>query len=187
MTFVYDNFILLLSDTEQFVKEIKAEKKLTEKIKALLLLSLIGLSLYGFSLGTMRGGFALLLDTLRHPLLFFLSFFLCFPSLYIIGAFHGLQLTFRQVFTLMLLFLALFTTMLLAFMPVNWFFITSSHNADFLLICNFLFYTIAATVGIKNFLVAYKQLEGSSFSLKLALLLALVFLAGVSEVMLILY
>lgn len=94
----------------------------------LLAASALCYALYGAAAGFFQGGDQILVAALKAPLIIFFTLLLCLPSLYVFSAVAGAEWTRRNFAVLLAGFAATLALVLLALLPINWLFSTSSRR-----------------------------------------------------------
>jgi len=94
----------------------------------LLAASALCYALYGAAAGFFQGGDQILVAALKAPLIIFFTLLLCLPSLYVFSAVAGAEWTRRNFTVLLAGFAATLALVLLALLPINWLFSTSSRQ-----------------------------------------------------------
>lgn len=128
---------------------------------AVLLLSVI----YGATMGLYSGGLQIVYSALKVPMLLLISFYVTVPSYYVLYSLLGGKRSLRQTVTLLLSGFTIMTTILLAFVPVNLFFLLttprSSEAHSFTAILNISIFTLGGFFAllylIKGAKVLYKD------------------------------
>ncbi|HEY0556181.1 MAG TPA: hypothetical protein VGG20_18150 [Thermoanaerobaculia bacterium] len=92
----------------------------------LLAASALCYALYGAAAGFFQGGDQILVAALKAPLIIFFILLLCLPSLYVFSAVAGAEWTRRSFLVVLSGFAATLALVLLALLPINWLFSTSS-------------------------------------------------------------
>ncbi|NWK57063.1 hypothetical protein HW115_15680 [Verrucomicrobiaceae bacterium N1E253] len=100
-------------------------------LKALIIISLASLTIFGLVLGMFSSGDQLWAAPLKVIGGIFFSALICLPSLYIFGALGGMDAKIQHVVGVMLTFLAITSLLLVGFAPVVWLFSTSSNSLVF--------------------------------------------------------
>lgn len=131
-------FLEILSVVEEFIKRrdeflqnIMEEKRLkTYFINSNLAISVFS-AIYGATIGTYPGGWQVLYDAIKIPILLLISLFLTAPSYYVLSSLLGGKRTIVQTVVLLLSGFTVMSTVLLALVPVNLFFILTTANTTF--------------------------------------------------------
>lgn len=138
-------FERILKNKEEFYTTLLEEKALLTIIRdAMLSITIFG-ALYGATMGVWSWEpLQIAFSSLKVPLLFLISIAIVFPSFYIVNLAMGGKNSFLQLTSLFLSSLSISTTILLAFVPVNLFFmITSPRDTDsyiFMVLLNLIIY-----------------------------------------------
>lgn len=167
-------FERILRNKEEFYTTLTKEKGMIAIIRdALLSIAIFG-GLYGATMGVwswepMQIGFS----SIKVPLLILISITVVLPSYYIINLTMGGRNSFLQLTALFLSSFSIFTTILLAFLPVNLFFmITSPRDADsyfFMILLNLIIYGLGgliSTVFMVEGVQFLSQEKGKTLTLK---------------------
>src|SRR3954462_3001770 len=85
-------------------------------------------ALYGAAAGFFQGGDQILVAALKAPLIILFTLLLCLPSLYVFSAVAGAEWTRRSFLVVLAGFAATLALILLAILPINWLFSTSSRH-----------------------------------------------------------
>jgi hypothetical protein len=94
----------------------------------LLAASALCYALYGAAAGFFQGGSQILVAALKAPLIILFTLLLCLPSLYVFSAVAGAEWTRRSFLVVLSGFAATLALVLLALLPINWLFSTSSRH-----------------------------------------------------------
>ncbi|MFW9778232.1 MAG: hypothetical protein ACFFE8_05195 [Candidatus Heimdallarchaeota archaeon] len=150
------NFFLfekMLKDKEAFYTTLREEKGPVTTIRdAVLSITVFG-ALYGVTMGVWSWEPAqIVFSAIKVPLLFLISTIIVVPSFYVVNLTVGEQSGFLQLSALFLSSFSIATTVLLAFVPVNLFFmITSPRDVDsyfFMILLNLIIYGFGALISI---------------------------------------
>lgn len=85
-------------------------------------------ALYGAAAGFFQGGGQILVAALKAPLIILFTLLLCLPSLYVFSAVAGAEWTRRSFLAVLAGFAGTLALVLLALLPVNWLFSSSSRH-----------------------------------------------------------
>jgi hypothetical protein len=88
-------------------------------------------AVYGAIMGLYPGGLQILYDAVKIPMLLLISLYITAPSFYVLTSLLGGRRSLSQVVVLLLSALTVMSTILLALVPVNLFFILTSANTSF--------------------------------------------------------
>jgi len=85
-------------------------------------------ALYGAAAGFFQGGDQILVAALKAPLIILFTLSLCLPSLYVFSAVAGAEWTRRSFLAVLAGFSGTLALVLLALLPINWLFSSSSRH-----------------------------------------------------------
>jgi hypothetical protein len=88
-----------------------------------------------------------LASTIKVPCLFLLTLVVCLPTLYVVSALLGSNLSLRQLVGILLASFLVTTVLLASFAPITLFFMLSARNYFFIKLLNVLFFAIATGTG----------------------------------------
>lgn len=121
---------------------------------------------YGLCMGSYaifqrtNGSWAQVLATTgKVPVLFALTLFVTFPSLYVFNALVGSRLSLGSVFRLILAALAVMLAVLASFGPIVAFFSASTTSYPFMLLLNVVVFSVAGFLGLKFLLFTLHRLS----------------------------
>lgn len=123
---------VLLKTPQQFFEHIRSEQPLLHYNIKLILLSFIGLAIYGVIMGSFTGGVQWVAVPIKIIVGTTISALLCYPSLYILAALSGADLRPAQIATLLSSALALTAILLLGFAPIAFVFTFSIQTLEFM-------------------------------------------------------
>jgi hypothetical protein len=129
---------------------LETENKTSEIIK-LFSISLVFFGVYGFIIGSSQSilqGFA---SSIKLPILFYASSFICFPTLYFFSSFLGIKQNFKQLIHFIILCNTYISLVLVAFAPVSFFFLIAAYHYALFKIINILIFSAAGLTGILLF------------------------------------
>jgi len=140
-------------EAKLFCEEVINNKQIKEKIAKLLLYSIVGTAIYGFSMGLFHSPLQALSSAIKVFCLFFLTLAICLPTLHFIGLLLGSKMKFSYTFIILLSGVALNAILLAAFAPISLFFLFSGAKYEFLLLMHvaiFAFCGVASLFSIKR-------------------------------------
>ena len=149
---------------EEFIKNLKEEKKLKDYFVNSNLAIIIFSAVYGATMGVYPGGLQILYDAVKIPMLLLISLYVTTPSFYVLSSLFGGKQSFSQMVILLLSSLTVMSTVLLALVPINLFFILTTANSTystyaFLVILNVIIFTLAGLFALvyllRGFLTMY--------------------------------
>lgn len=115
----------------------------------LLVLSLIGMALYGVVVGTLSGGMQLLIAPAKLALGTAFAMLICLPSLYIFACLDGIEARIRTVAGMMFAAVCLTSVLLIGFAPVSWIFSQSTDSIVLMGALHLLFWLIGVAFGLR--------------------------------------
>lgn len=101
----------------------------------------------------------LLADTVKVPMLFFLTLLVTFPSLYVFNALVGSRLRIDSLSRLLLASMAATLALLASFGPIVVFFSVCTTSYPFMVLLNVLVYAVAGLMGLKFLLQALRRMS----------------------------
>jgi hypothetical protein len=125
---------------------------------------------YGAAAGFFQGGDQILVAALKAPLIILFTLLLCLPSLYVFSAVAGAEWTRRSFLAVLAGFAGTLALILLALLPVNWLFASSSRHLGSAAVFQFTLWLIALGLGWR-FLGQGLKASGARGSLILWLIL----------------
>jgi hypothetical protein len=133
---------------EEFFKNLIEEKGLKAYFVNSNLAIIVFSGVYGATMGVYPGGLQVFYDAVKVPMLLLFSLYITVPSYYVLSSLFGGKHSFSQIVILLLSSLTVMSTVLLALVPLNLFFILTTANATyssyaFLVILNVAIFTIA--------------------------------------------
>lgn len=138
----------ILSDRERFFTEVVEEDRSTGKLRHATLTVLALTALYGFVTGLYSGGLQALSSAVKLPLLFLVTFLICFPVFFIVQILVGSRLRLLQVIVLVMSALAMTAILLATFVPIVAFFLITGANYYFLQLLHVVIVLIAGGLGM---------------------------------------
>jgi len=138
----------ILRNRIHFFVEIRDGIGLKEKMRAMLISSLIFLAIYGAVMGSSASLWQTLSSGAKLPILFVATLIICSPTLYFFNVLFGSNQSLTQNFALMLTAITVTSVLLLSFAPIVVFFLLTTSGYQFYKLLNVIFFTICATVGV---------------------------------------
>jgi hypothetical protein len=124
----------------------------------LMLLSMIGLAVFGLLLGTFSGGMQLWAAPTKLLMGLLGSGLICFPSLYIFSCLSGIEQPPLRILSVFATAFAVLALLLLGFAPIVWVFSQSSDSPAFLGVLALVFYCIALLFALRLIVEASREL-----------------------------
>jgi len=157
----------LLKAHNSLYQHIQSNNSLLGNTLKLMLLAALCLLVYGFIMGAFSGGEQWIAAPLKVMLGTALAAALCYPSLYILAALSGADLTPGQAASLLVSSLALSCILLIGFAPVAFVFTFSIQALPFMGIVHLLIWSISLYFGLRYFARGTMMLGGKDpFMLK---------------------
>jgi hypothetical protein len=129
---MYQSFLRsLLSDRERFFEEVVDGTDLGVKLRYTIVTIVAFSGLFGLVTGAYSSFPQALSAAVKLPVLFFVTFIICFPAFFVVQVLVGSRLRLVQVVVLVLGALALTSVLLAAFVPITAFFLISGANYYF--------------------------------------------------------
>jgi flagellar biosynthesis protein FliQ len=147
----------LLQNRTKFLEEIQESVELREKSIALLLLAASCFFLYGFIIGSSHSFFQALSAAVKLPLLYVVTLFICFLTLFIFNSLFGSKRGPGQTLCLLLTATCVIAVILVAFAPVTLFFLITTKHYQFFKLLNVSFFSVSGIIGVRFLFQAYKQ------------------------------
>ena len=122
----------ILRDRHRFFVEIREGAALNEKMRAMLVSSIVFFALYGAVMGSTHSLWQTLSSALKLPLLFLATLVVCSPTLYFFNLIFGSNQSLMQNFVLILTAIAVTAVLLLSFSPILLFFLLTTSSYQFL-------------------------------------------------------
>jgi len=138
----------LLSERERYFGEIVNGENLGAKFRYSLLTLLSLTILYGLTAGFYAGTLQAISAAIKLPVLFLVTFFICFPAFYIVQVLVGSRLRLMQVIVLVLSALTLTSILLVAFVPIVVFFLLTGSNYYFLQLLHVVIVIVSGVFGM---------------------------------------
>ena len=156
----------ILRDRRRIFAEIRAGQGLGEKMRAMVISSIVFLGLYGAVMGSTHSVWQALSSALKLPLLFLATLVICAPTLYFFNLIFGSSQSLTQSVALMLTAITVTAVVLLSFAPIVLFFLLTSSQYQFFKLLNVGVFAVAGVVGVVFLaqgmrLVSTGQREGS--------------------------
>ena len=138
----------ILRNRHHFFIEIRDGVGLNEKMRAMLVSSIIFFALYGAVLGSTHSLWQTLSSAAKLPLLFLATLIVCSPTLYFFNVLFGSNQSLTQNVALILTAITVTAVLLLSFAPIVVFFLLTTSGYQFFKLLNVLIFTICGIVGV---------------------------------------
>lgn len=139
----------VLRDRLRFFVEIREGKGLSEKMRALLVSSILFFALYGAVMGSSHSLWQALSSAAKLPLLFLATLIVCAPTLYFFNLIFGSNQSLSQNVALILTAITVTVVLLLSFSPIVLFFLLTTSGYQFFKLLNVAVFTISGFVGVR--------------------------------------
>lgn len=123
---VVDEFI---KRRDEFIKNLIEERDLKTYFASSTVVILVFSAVYGATMGIYAGGLQIVYSAVKIPILLLFSLYLTVPSYYVLSSLFGGKRTLGQTITLLLSSFTVMSAVLLAFVPVNLFFIITTEKS----------------------------------------------------------
>lgn len=150
-----ENLIQLIQNKTAFIDKALHGKFTINELQAIFTLAALFIALFGFTIGLRHSWMQAIATAVKLPLLFILTGVICFPTLFILQAFIGVQLNFKQLSSFLIVCIAISGTILLSFTPIVVFFLISGTPYQIYKIINV---AILAFSGFSGFYIFRKHL-----------------------------
>jgi hypothetical protein len=138
----------ILRNRFHFFAEIRDGIGLKEKMRAMLISSLIFLAIYGAVMGSSASLWQALSSGVKLPLLFVATLIICSPTLYFFNVLYGSNQSLTQNVALMLTAITVTSVLLLSFAPIVVFFLLTTSGYQFFKLLNVAFFAVCGVVGV---------------------------------------
>ncbi len=152
----------ILRDRTAHFGAIRDGHDLNSKIADMLIVSLLGMGLFGAAMGLIGGLPWMLASIVKLPLLFLCSLAICTPTLYYFGLLFGSRLTFSQTVAILLTALTVTSILSLGFSFIGLFFRFSGSNYAFMVVLDVLMLAVSGSAGLIFLLQGALYLEQSA-------------------------
>lgn len=131
-----------------FFTEIRDGVGLGEKMRAMLISSLLFLALYGAVLGSTHSVWQTLSSAVKLPILFLATLLVCAPTLYFFNVLFGSSQSLTQNMALILTAITVTAVLLLSFAPIVLFFLLTTSGYQFFKLLNVAIFAVSAFLGV---------------------------------------
>ena len=126
----------ILRNRYHFFAEIRDGIRLSEKMRAMLISSVMFLALYGAVLGSTHSLWQALSSAVKLPILFLATLVVCSPTLYFFNVLFGSNQSLTQNVALILTAITVTSVLLLSFTPIILFFLLTTSGYQFFKLLN---------------------------------------------------
>ena len=143
----------LLRRRKEVFANIKSGQNLNRFILNANLSTILFAAIYGATMGAYPGGVQVVYTIIKIPLLLLISLYVALPTYFVLDAFAGGDVSLRQTAAVIVSSFGIMSTVLLAFVPVNLFFILTTPGQGFstyafIVLLNVGIFTIAGIAGL---------------------------------------
>lgn len=138
----------ILRNRRSFFAEIREGIDLREKMRAMLVSSIVFLMLYGAVMGSTHSLSQTLSSAVKLPVLFLATLVICSPTLYFFNVLFGSNQSLTQNFALILTAITVTTVLLLSFAPIVLFFLLTTSHYQFFKLLNVAVFAITGGIGV---------------------------------------
>ncbi len=138
----------ILRNRHHFFIEVRDGVGLSEKMRAMLISSILFLALYGAVLGSTHSLWQTLSSAVKLPLLFLTTLIICSPTLYFFNVLFGSNQSLTQNFALILTAITVTAVLLLSFAPIVVFFLLTTSNYQFFKLLNVVIFAVCGIIGV---------------------------------------
>jgi hypothetical protein len=138
----------ILRNRRLFFAEIREGVDLEQKMRAMLVSSIIFFALYGAVMGSTHSLLQALSSAVKLPLLFLATLVVCSPTLYFFNLIFGSNQSLSQNFALILTAITVTAVLLLSFSPIVLFFLLTTRQYQFFKLLNVGVFTVSGIVGV---------------------------------------
>jgi hypothetical protein len=137
-----------LKRRQEFIKNLIEEKQLMTYFINSNVTIIVFSAIYGAIMGLYPSGLQILRDALKIPILLLITLYITVPSFYVLTTLLGGKRSFSQLVVLLLSSFTVMSTILLALIPVNLFFLLTTVNGSystyaFIVLLNVLIFALA--------------------------------------------
>ncbi len=144
-----ETFIVkFLRNRNEVFGEIKDEENLNRYIVAANLTTLFFCAIYGAIMGLFAGGFAIIMDMIKIPLLFLIPLLTSSLVYFVIGALVGLKTTFKQMFAILSISFAIAATVLVSFTPIVFVYSVSENSHTIMHSVHYILFFLSGLTGV---------------------------------------
>jgi len=140
-------FIRFLKNRKEVFDDIKDGENLERIIFGAALTILFFSAIYGSIMGLFAGGFVIIMDMVKMPLLLLVSLYLSSPSYFVISSLIGLKVRFRQVLAILSVSFAVASTVLVSFTPVVFVYSVSESSHGVIHAVHYILFSLAGVCG----------------------------------------
>jgi len=138
----------ILRNRQHFFIEIREGVGLRDKMRAMLISSIVFLMLYGAVMGSTHSLQQTASSAVKLPVLFLASLVICSPTLYFFNVLFGSNQSPTQNFCLIMTAITVTAVLLLSFAPIVLFFLLTTTHYQFFKLLNVVIFAITGFIGV---------------------------------------
>jgi hypothetical protein len=138
----------ILRNRYHFFAEIRDGVELKEKMRAMLVSSVLFFALYGAVMGSTHSLWQTLSSAVKLPILFLATLIVCSPTLYFFNVLFGSNQSLTQNMALILTAITVTAVLLLSFAPIIVFFLLTTSGYQFFKLMNVTIFAVCGIVGV---------------------------------------
>ena len=138
----------ILRNRTFFFQEIRDGVRLNEKMRSMLISSLIFFALYGAVMGSSHSLWQALSSAVKLPMMFLATLFICAPTLYFFNVLFGSSQSIGQNVALILTAITVTAVLLLSFAPITLFFLLTTSQYQFFKLLNVVIFSVSGIMGV---------------------------------------
>lgn len=138
----------ILRNRNHFFYEIRDGVRLPEKLRAMLISSLIFFALYGGVMGSSHSLWQALSSAVKLPVMFLATLFICAPTLYFFNVLFGSNQSISQNVALILTAITVTAVLLISFAPITLFFLLTTSQYQFFKLLNVGIFSVSGLMGV---------------------------------------
>jgi hypothetical protein len=138
----------ILRNRVLFFEQIREGRGLGQKMRAMLISSVIFFALYGGVMGSTHSLWQALSSAVKLPVLFLATLFICAPTLYFFNVLFGSSQNLTQNVALILTAITVTAVLLLSFAPISLFFLLTTSHYQFFKLLNVGIFAVSGVLGV---------------------------------------
>jgi hypothetical protein len=138
----------ILRNRVLFFEQIREGRGLGQKMRAMLISSVIFFALYGGVMGSTHSLWQALSSAVKLPVLFLATLFICAPTLYFFNVLFGSSQNLTQNVVLILTAITVTAVLLLSFAPISLFFLLTTSHYQFFKLLNVGIFAVSGVMGV---------------------------------------
>jgi len=151
----------ILRDRRGFFDEIGKSDGVSQKIRSMLVSSVIFFAVYGAVMGFSNSLLQAISSAVKLPVLFLITLVICLPTLYFFNLLFGSRLSLSQTLALILTAIAVTAVLTLSFAPISLFFWLTAPHYQFFKLLNVAILTLTGLSGLTFLWQGMRHVESS--------------------------